>query len=132
MKQRGRKSAAKLSIVAGPSKRPEPPPSLTEDAARVWRDTVGAVRVDWIGPESFPVLEQFCRHVAIANQVAAAITSAEPYGENWARLVKIQLRESQAIASLATKLRLTVQSTRTSRSTKAAPTRPWELIDGGP
>jgi hypothetical protein len=67
--QRGRKSAENLSKVVAlvPGQRPETPAELTRAQAAVWKTTVWALRIDWFGPENFPLLAQFCRHVALAD-----------------------------------------------------------------
>jgi len=43
------------------------------------------------------------------------------------RLQKMQERETRAITSLATKMRLTQQSTRTHRGNKIESRKPWEF-----
>jgi hypothetical protein len=132
--QRGRKSAESQSIVVSivPGQRPDPPAELTRAQAAVWSTTVGALRDGWFGPENFPLLTQYCRHAALADVIAKAInvTSIQTDLSRFARLTAMQARESAVIASLATRLRLTIQSSRDSRISKRDPgagrPRPWE------
>ena len=132
--QRGRKSAENLSKVVAlvPGQRPEPPAELTRAQAAVWKTTIWALRVDWFGPENFPLLTQYCRHAALADVIAKAInvTSIQTDLSRFARLTAMQARESAVIASLATRMRLTIQSSRDSRISKRDPgagrPRPWE------
>jgi len=69
---------------------------------------------DWFGPETAPMLSQYCRHIDAARKVALLIGQAEKGEqfavEDYARLLKMQETESRAIASLATKMRLSQQS----------------------
>jgi hypothetical protein len=132
--QRGRKSVDNLSTVVAlvPGQRPEPPAELTRAQAAVWKTTIWALRVDWFGPENFPLLTQYCRHAALADVIAKAInvTSIQTDLSRFARLTAMQARESAVIASLATRMRLTIQSSRDSRISKRDPgagrPRPWE------
>jgi hypothetical protein len=132
--QRGRKSAESQSVIVAlvPGQRPEPPAELTAKQAEIWKFTVAALRHDWFGPENRPLLTQYCRHVAIADVVAKAITATDIKAElaRFARLGAMQARETSAIISLATKMRLTNQSSRDSRHVKRDPgagrPRPWE------
>src|SRR5687767_7349624 len=104
MTQRGRKSSAALSVVPiariGQPQRPEPPKHLSKAAAAVWREVVSGVRVDWFGRETWPLLEQYCRHVCLARVIAEAIPSE--IGDDIIRVDKLsamQARETQAISS---------------------------------
>jgi glycerol-3-phosphate O-acyltransferase len=134
MTQRGRKSAEAQSVVVSllPGERPEPPAELTAAQAKVWKTTVGALKVGWFGAENFALLAQYCRHVAIADVVAKAITATDIKADlpRFARLGAMQARETAVIISLATKMRLTNQSSRDSRHVKRDPLanrpRPWE------
>jgi hypothetical protein len=60
----------------GQQRRPEPPEHLSKEAAEVWREVVGATRVDWFGVETWPLLEQYCRHACLARLIAKAIPEA--------------------------------------------------------
>ena len=69
--QRGRKSAASLSIVPVTGiQRPEPPPELSAEESAVWTATTRAMKPDWFGPETRPILAAYCLHVVTANRVA--------------------------------------------------------------
>jgi hypothetical protein len=84
---------------------------LSKAAAAVWRETVGAMRADWFGRETHPVLEAYCRHVALARLISKGIPTE--IGEDVAafdRMSAMHVRETQAISSLATRMRLTHQS----------------------
>jgi hypothetical protein len=132
MTQRGRKSSASLAVVpVSQPQRPEPPKHLGREAAAVWSETVSAMRHDWFGRETHPVLEAYCRHVCLARLIAKAIPT--DIGEDVAafdRLTAMHVRESQAIASLATRMRLTHQSSfdrKTVKRDEYTGQKPWEI-----
>ena len=133
---RGKASAAALSITAaGPLsviERQPAPHDLTDEEVEVWAAVVGAESADWFSPSTVPLLRQYCRHVIHARRVAELIERATSDPDltvtDYDRLLKMQERESRAIASLATKMRLAQTSTRNDRANKrsSASRKPWE------
>lgn len=102
--------------------------------ATIWRRTVAAMKPTWFGPETWPLLVQFCRHTVIADDLAAAINKAGRPGDLvYTRLVGMLQRESMMIASLSTKMRLSHQSSRHPASLRQDPMagrrKPWEPVD---
>lgn len=150
MGTRGRTSAAELSVISGGGietiRRPEPPIDLTEDEGEVWRTVVNRLPADWFPAETLPMLGQYCRHAIAAKRVASmieqldkeigdAITKGTPAGEAVLgsakmldRLYKMQERESRCLSSLATKMRISQQTTYDKSRKKPAngPKKPWE------
>jgi hypothetical protein len=145
MKQRGRKSAAALEIaplataVLERVERQKPPHDLQDEEVEVWAAVVGAEPADWFSPSTVPILAQYCRHVVHARRVAELIEKAtsdlHPETKqpsltvsDYDRLLKMQERESRAIATLATKMRISQQATTNHRGNKApkATRKPWE------
>ena len=65
MKQRGRKSAASLSVVPIDAiQRPKPPGFMSDAGKKLWRDTVNALRADWFqGAE--PVMEVYVETIEL-------------------------------------------------------------------
>ncbi len=115
MRQRGRKSGASLEVLAFPErKKPEPPVDMPPRQAAEWRAVVGRLPYDWFERETHALLVMYCRHVDAAWHVAQLIEQiqcAETVNvEDYQRLLTMQEKEGRAIASLATKLRLTNQS----------------------
>ena len=133
MKQRGRKSAASLSVVPIDAiQRPKPPESMSEAGKKLWRDTVNALRADWFqGAE--PVLEVYVETIELSRWLWEMITVADREGDEFAELVKLHCQVSALIGNLATKLRLTPQSSRDARIPKLVPVgpKPWEWALGG-
>ncbi len=123
MGTRGRKSAAELGIIQGIPQRPEPPGELTPAQAEEWRAVVARMPVDWFGRETWPLLLQYCRHVTNAAHIAQLIEAAHDLdiGDRTAlmrfnRLLGMQERQSNTLAGLATRMRLTNQSRYTASS----------------
>ena len=117
MQQRGRKSAAQLSVVAGTiDGRPKAPESLSKDQAEVWDRVVASEAADFFKTAALKhLLEQYCRHFTRAawldNEIAEAQKPTSDLGlEDVDRLMKMAERESRAMLSIATKLRLTNQA----------------------
>jgi hypothetical protein len=137
MAQRGRKSAASLSVASINQKvRLAPPAGLSELELDVWRATINAKPADWFDKSHLPLLCQYVRHVSYVQIIKAQIDAMEP---NWLtdedglkrydRLLAMHEREGRAISSLATRLRLTPQSVYSARKGAGhAPLgrRPWE------
>lgn len=117
MQQRGRKSVAALSIVAGSiDGRPNAPDDLTPEQAEIWDRTVANE-----GAETFKtaalqqLLKEYCRHVDTASRLSRQVDLATSEGSNLPlnevdTLLRMRDRETKALADKATKLRLTNQS----------------------
>ena len=139
MLQRGRKSAAALSVVAPiAGQRPEPPNYLSKAEAAEWRAIVARMPPDWFSPETWGLLAQLCRHMVLSKLVAAEGLHADAGRmirddpDLFDRLTRIHEREGRAISSLATRLRLTPQSrydaAKAHRAVQSVPVvKPWEL-----
>src|SRR4051812_29233976 len=99
--------------------RQHPPPELAGEEAEAFLSVVNAESADWFTSTTVPLLAQLARHIVQARRIAELLeravgqkqTELRYYGE----LLKQQRAESQAIAMLMTKLRLTPQSRRTDR-----------------
>lgn len=134
MKQRGRKSAASLEVISGniaSIERPPVPDDLTQEQADVWVKITNRMPADWFPAETWPLLGMYCRHVVAARRVAQMIEQVEGSDdlevETLDRLYKMQEREGRAMSSLATKMRLTQQTTYDkSRKKPMQVKKPWE------
>lgn len=119
MGARGRKSKSEVSVI-GPNgvetaSRPEPPLDFSEAEAAVWVSITNSLSADYFPPGTHDTLAALCRHIISARHVHQLIARARKDKEttvaDYDRLLKMQERESRMIASLATKMRLTQQST---------------------
>lgn len=137
MGTRGRKSAASLMISnvtpVETVERQRPPHDLSDEEVEVWSAVVNSEPADWFSPSTVPLLAQYCRHTIHARRIAELIerATADPdlAVSAYDRLLKMQERESRAIATLATKMRITNQSLTNHRGNKKPRTggKPWEV-----
>lgn len=135
MGTRGPRSSAALSIVSSnveAYERPGPPADLTPEMSGEWVAIVNRLPADWFGRETQALLAQYCRHVVASRRVAALVEQAELDPEcdlkDYDRLLKMQEREGRALTSLATKMRISQQSTYDKSKKKPAQAR--KLWDG--
>lgn len=142
MQQRGRKSAAALSVVAGAiDGRPKAPDYLTERQRGIWERTVANEAADMFRTAALQqLLADYCRHRESAERLSSLIdadadtSAAEGYTlEEMDRLMKMRERETRAAADKATKLRLTNQSRYTPQaaataSRKAPERKLWDRV----
>jgi hypothetical protein len=137
---RGRKSHAELAALAIiPGTRPPPPPDLAAEEQVHWRAITSRLPQSWFTGENLPMLKLLCRHIHYADLLAADITALRQAPPVDVRALQSALRahalQSERIAILSTKLRLTLQS-RLDRETagiearkSAAGVKPWENWD---
>ena len=136
MKSRGRESTASLAVVqlvrpVERMERPKPPSELTDEQADEWRAVVERLPAEWFPRETHGLLTQYCRHVVAARRLSQLIEQAETCDpvdvEGYDRLLKMQEREGRAMSSLATRMRLSQQTTYDKSKKKPSTTRkPWD------
>ena len=88
-----------------------------------------------IGSLARPIrsLVQYCRHVVTARRIHQLIealqTDAELDFKAWHDALKMQQRESGVLASLATKMRISQQSTydKSRKKGESGTAKPWEV-----
>lgn len=114
MRQRGRKSAASLSVAPMTLEGRRPPPlvDLTPAQAKTWREIIGSTPGGWFSAGQEPLLAAYCRHVSAADQLARMIENCKPEDDlcRFDKLLRMRERETKAMSSLATRMRLTQQS----------------------
>jgi hypothetical protein len=143
-RKRGRKSAAELNTP-----RPQPleaycrqplPAELAHEEAEAYLAVINSQPADWFTPAVVPLMTQYARHIVQARRIAELLERAvgrrQTQWEYYTALLKAQRAETAAIASVATKLRLTPQSLRNDRGNiriAAAPAGPppWEWRPDG-
>ena len=132
MGDRGRTSSAEFAVVPiEKTERALPPVDLTTDQQNEWNAIVDRLPADWFPRESLALLTQYVRHQDASNKVAQLISSVEKQGtvdvDEYDKLLKMQEREGRAMSSLATRMRMTQQSTYDPKKKKGKGTdRPWE------
>jgi hypothetical protein len=133
---RGRLSANELSVVDSSGgqitveNRPEPPCELTPEQADEWRAVVASLPADWFRRETHAMLSNYCRHAVASRRIAQLISDLESSGDfeigNYDQLLRMLQRESGAMSSLATRMRMSQQSSYDEKRKKKAVTKkPW-------
>lgn len=134
---RGRTSSAALELVGtggivAEVPRPAPPDELNEEQAAEWRNVVNRLPADWFPAETHSMLAQYCRHVIAARRIGQLVARAESGDEfdlrEYDKLLQMQDREGRAMSSLATRMRMTQQSTYSEKKSKGGTIsgKPWE------
>src|SRR5262245_25145252 len=121
-RQPGRKSAgaATTPAVFGVTVPRLPPPGeLDFEQKEVWALVTGSMPAGWFSPAATPLLVQLCRHTVQARRIGELIERAagDPKTElaYYQSLLAAQARETAAICSVSTKLRISVSSVRDNR-----------------
>lgn len=142
MQNRGRKPdgerhlASVTVLPVGPAKAPD---TLTAEQGKIWTETVASKPPEWFGRDSAPILESYCIAIARRRYISARIehqmSLKQPSARKCAELLALEVKQTQVIASLATKMRLTQQSRYTPKAagtaSKSHPNAkaPWESDD---
>ena len=109
-----RKSAAALAIVTPiTDHRPPPPDDLPAEQAAEWRAVVGRMPSGWFPRETFGLLRAYVGHVSTHRVLSKLVDSFEPEWlsrddglERYDQLLKMRERETRAMSSLATRMRI--------------------------
>jgi hypothetical protein len=136
MGARGKKPGAALGVLSSITaiNRPVPPGCLTTEQANTWRSVVDRLPADWFPRESHAILEQYCRHVDAGRRIASLIEHLLSNNDDldyliteFDRLLRMQERESRAMSSLATRMRITQQSRLNYKKTTGPTIKPpWQ------
>jgi hypothetical protein len=137
MKTRGRTSAeAQAMTVLAESvermQRPDAPCDLTDEESKEWWAIVERLPADWFPRESHSTLTQLCRETVRARKVAQLAHEMEKGShfdlKEYRALLRTEAELSRVIAHLATKLRITQQSTFDDKKKKPVELRkPWDI-----
>lgn len=141
MAERGRKSAASLSVVVGSiDGRPKPPGDLTKFQTDIWDRTVSHEASTFFNTAALQqLLKEYCRHCESAHKLAKmieVIEQARQFDDEsikaYDKLLLMRDRETKAIGDKATKLRLTNQARYTPQAASTAAKKgqdrkPWEV-----
>ena len=112
---RGPRSAADLQVVPkGTSvvvvKRPDPPSSLSGEAAAEWRTICGSMAADHFVRPIYPILEAYCTHAASLREIQQRMVNLAENDEatlsQYKRLLDMHAGESRMLAMLAVRLGL--------------------------
>lgn len=117
MKQRGRKSAAALTIANSDVhlvQRPAPPAELTALQRHFWVEIANSLPADWWGDENKALLSEYCRTLSTLVFINSHIDVQEEKKSPDVGMYLELLKRREALVriqlSQATKMRLTQQS----------------------
>jgi uncharacterized protein (DUF1697 family) len=137
MGSRGRTSVAELSVVTPENVesmgRPVAPVELSGEQAAEWVAVVNRMPAEWFPRETHAMLVQYCRHAVACRRISELIKNCESAEEfdikEYDRLLKMQDRESRGLSSLATRMRISQQSSYDKQKKKPAGSArpPWEF-----
>ena len=138
MRQRGRKSSASLSVVpvSTEGRRPSPPGHLDATAKKLWKAIVDDSPSGWFNVAQECLLAGYCAHASAAQFISKLIEKERPTDllgdrdklRHYSRLLGMRVRETAAMSSLATRMRLTQQSQIQPRTAGRA----WDANHPGP
>lgn len=132
---RGPKSSASLSVVrvgdVEATQRPKPPAHLPQDQRGEWLAVVNRMPADWFQDETLACLEAYCAHAVncrwFGQMLAEMRASDQVDMDEVDRVSRLHERESRAMSSLATRLRITPQSTYDAKKKKPLQVaEPWK------
>lgn len=135
MGARGPRAGSGLTVI-GPSgieavNRPDPPRELTDEMAQEWRAVVQRMPADWFPAETHPLLVQYVKHIIRARRLSQLLCNMEGQQdfdvEEYRKLLDAEERQSRAMSSLATRMRLSQQGTYDIRKAKGSPFRANKL-----
>lgn len=123
---RGPPSEASLTVVAPPEfqERPRPLAGMTKRGGAVWIDIVAGFPPTWFRPADMQLLRAYCEACALNAKACAELGKAATVktamgGRKPSPWNGIRNATAGEMASLATKLRLTVSARTSDRSTEA-------------
>lgn len=115
-----RKSVADLSVARDPvelDRRLPPPQELTPTQAVIWNAVVATKPADWFQADCAALLVAYCRHITTARNLDQYIDQLESEGISepsemrlYKQLLEMREKQTRAISTVGTKLRLTPQS----------------------
>jgi hypothetical protein len=137
MRKRGRVSAGAIGVKPvriSAKERPAPPAGLTARERRQWNEITAALRPDWFEAENLPLLAEYVRTAELCTRLARELRKVEVCDPRFVGLSRQRMVEINTLLRLATKLRLTIQSSTTTRTTKhsggSGLPKPWDLCEG--
>jgi phage terminase small subunit len=112
MKQRGRKSAAALSIIGvdGQQARPFPPACLSEQERELFASIVGGCDADHFRQTDLPLLSRYCEAAILAEHAALELRNGAVVDGKPSPWIIVQEKCVRAMVSLSMRLRLSPQS----------------------
>ncbi len=132
MGTRGRKSSNDLQIVPTTTVERLPPPAvLTEVMKFEWLRIVNDFPADYFNAGQISALKQYVKHVVNADVISVEIDHMMEQEDEFSwplydKLLRMQERETRAIASLGVRLGFAKSTARDQGAKSLGTTKPWE------
>lgn len=131
MGTRGRQSANDIALANASSvERMPPPASLTDTERFEWLRIVNEFPADYFNSGQMSMLKQYVKHVVnadvVSGQIADLMNSDEFKIDRYDKLLKMQERETRALASLGIRLGFAKTAHREQGAKKGGNRNPWE------
>lgn len=137
MGARGRQPKAALAVIGVSGievvERAKPPAELTDEQKSEWRAVVNAHAADRFNRGQLPMLADHCRHVVAQRRISQLISAHEGAEEfdvgYYDQLLKMQERETRALAMIAVRLGFaysTAYEKRPEKGSLVSGRKPWE------
>ena len=112
MKQRGRMSAAAMSMmgVDGKQARPSPPAGLSEPEREMFASIVAGCDANHFRQTDLPLLSRYCEAAILAEQAALELRNGAVLNGKPSPWIVVQEKCVRAMVSLSMRLRLSPQS----------------------
>src|SRR5262245_38997616 len=131
MRQRGRQSADVLTIAPNANfYSADAPAHLTAAQKEIWQQAVQRLGDDYFPAEVLPLLEHYCCTVVLCRFLQGQLGDSNVTGPERREVMNQYRAYTALMVQLATKLRITTQSTR--RENKAKPkvnATPWQTSE---
>ncbi len=132
MKQRGRKSAAKLAVVEQTIEtRPKAPDTLTDSEKTLWNAITASRQCDFFDEATLPLLREYCRLHTAVERCAAQLNdfddgwlSTDEGVKRFRNLENVRDQKQGRMVALARAMRLTQQARYVPDKAKNRPVRP--------
>lgn len=135
MKQRGRKSAAELSVIAldSQSAPPSPPATLSEPERELFVGIVAGCDAGHFRQTDLPLLSRYCEAAILAEQAALGLRDGAVVDGKPSPWIVVQEKCVRAMVSLSMRLRLSPQSRldpkTVARQQPYLGRKPWEPVE---
>jgi|SRR5215216_7851150 len=132
MKQRGRRSASSLAVIAVDGKPPRlnPPETLGEPERVLFTSLVAANSPEHFRPSDLPLLCRYCEASILAEQAAGELRHGAVIDGRPSPWLVVSEKSTRALVALSMRLRLSPQSRidpkTIARHTPHIGPRPWE------
>jgi len=130
MPRKSRNDIAIAAAVPDRTERPGPPAGMTDEQKFEWMAIVNESAADRFSRDQLPMLEAYCRHRIALRHVGELVRQCEDDKElnvaHYDRLLKMQERESRAMASIGVRLGFAHTTRGKHGKDKQTIRNPWE------